>query len=294
MRRILVATDFSTRSDRALRRATLLARQYSAEIAVVHVIDDDQPSRLLKAEKREARNLLDDLAATVSEIDRLQCDTRLTLGEPFQAIAEMAEAVSADVIVMGPHRRQALRDVFIGTTIERTIRQSRRPIIMANAVPAGRYDRILVATDLSDCSVTAIAEARKLGIFGQTETIVVHAFDAPAQSMMSRSSMTMDQMKHYIAEEEERAAGEVAEFLGKVELRPAHTIVRLIELSAPETVRDCAREQKADLVAIGTHGRTGVAKFFLGSVAEEILRRSEVDVLVVPAAGDSARLRQPK
>lgn len=294
MKRILVATDFSTRSDRALRRATLLARQYSAEIAVVHVIDDDQPSRLLKAEQREARNLLDDLAATVSEIDRLQCDTRLMLGEPFQAIAETAEAVSADVIVMGPHRRQALRDVFIGTTIERTIRRSQRPVIMANAVPAGRYDRILVATDLSDCSATAIAKARKLGIFDHTETIVVHAFDAPAQSMMIRSSMTMDQMKDYIAEEEERATGEVAEFLGKVELRPSRSIVQLIELSAPETIRDCVRKQKADLIVVGTHGRTGAAKFFLGSVAEEILRRSEVDVLVVPTASDSPRLQQPQ
>lgn len=294
MKRILVATDFSTRSDRALRRATLLARQYSAEIAVVHVINDDQPSRLMKAEEREARNLLDGLAATVSEIDRLQCETRLMLGEPFQAIAEMAEAASADVIVMGPHRLQALRDVFIGTTIERTIRHSHRPVIMANAVPAGHYDRILVATDLSDGSSKAIAKARKLGILDHTETLVVHAFDVPAQSMMIRSSMTMDQLKDYVAEQEERAADEVREFLEKIELRPSRSIVQLIELSAPETIRDCVRKQKADLVVVGTHGRTGLAKFFLGSVAEEILRRSEVDVLVVPCASDFKRLQQPQ
>ncbi len=258
------------------------------------MIDDDQPPRLLKAQEREARNLLDDLAATVREVDRLPCDTRLDFGEPFQAIAETAEAVHADVIVMGPHRRQALRDVFIGTTIERTIRHSHQPIIMANVVPAGRYDRVLVTTDLSDCSETAVTKARELGILDHVETTVVHAFEAPAQSMMIRSSMTMDQLKDYIAEEEERATGEVAEFLRKVGLRPSRSIVQLTELSAAETLRDCVRKQKVDLVVIGTHGRTGAARFFLGSVAEEILRRSEVDVLVVPIARDSARLDQPQ
>lgn len=284
MKRILVATDFSTRSDRALRRATLLARQYSAEIAVLHVIDDDQPSRLRKAGEREARSMLDDLAATVRDVDHLPCETHLMAGDPFQAIAETAEAVNADVIVMGPHRRQALRDVFVGTTIERTIRHSHRTVVMANAVPAGRYARILVATDLSDCSAAAIASARKLGIFDLAETIMFHAFDTPARSMMIRSSMTMDELKDQIAEGEERATAEIAAFIAKTQLHPARTIVQLIDLSASDAIRDCARKQKADLIVMGTRGRTGVAKFFLGSVAEEVLRRSEVDVLVIPAA----------
>ena len=84
MKRILVATDFSTRSDRALRRAVLLARQHSAEMTIVHVIDDDQPPQLLKAEERESGSLLRELAATVCEIDRVPCDARVAFGEPFR------------------------------------------------------------------------------------------------------------------------------------------------------------------------------------------------------------------
>lgn len=79
MKRILVATDFSTRSDRALRRAILLARQVSAEIILVHVVDDDQPPRLVKAEERAAGHLLNDLAATLREVDRVRCETRVVL-----------------------------------------------------------------------------------------------------------------------------------------------------------------------------------------------------------------------
>lgn len=287
MQRILIATDFSTRSDRALRRATLLAREAAAEIVLVHGVDNDQPPRLVKAEERAAKDLLSDLAATLREVDGVRCETRVVLGEPFQVIAEAAERADADIIVMGPHRRQALRDVFIGTTIERTIRRSPRAVIMANAVPAGNYDRVLIATDFSDSSALAVREARKLGLLDHAEVLVLHAFDAPARSMITRSVMSTDELKDYIAEEEERAGQELSAFLRQVDLRPSRRFVQLIEAPIAEIIRDCVRKQKVDLVVIGTHGRTGPAKFFLGSVAEEILRDSDVDVLVVPADSGS-------
>ncbi|MBX3497859.1 MAG: universal stress protein [Alphaproteobacteria bacterium] len=287
MQRILIATDFSTRSDRALRRATLLAREAAAEIVLVHGVDNDQPPRLVKAEERAAKDLLSDLAATLREVDGVRSETRVVLGEPFQVIAEAAERADADVIVMGPHRRQALRDVFIGTTIERTIRRSPRPVIMANAVPAGNYDRVLIATDFLDSSALAVRKARKLGLLDHAEVLVLHAFDAPARSMITRSVMSTDELKDYIAEEEERAGNELSEFLRRVDLRPSRSFVQLIEAPIAEIIRDCVRKQKVDLVVIGTHGRSGPAKFFLGSVAEEVLRDSDVDVLVVPGDRES-------
>ena len=103
MKRILVPTDFSTRSDRAIRRAALLARQTSAEIILLHVVDDDQPPRLLQSAEREANSLLQELAATMRESDRLSCNARVSLGEPFQTIIDAAEEVDADLLVMGPH-----------------------------------------------------------------------------------------------------------------------------------------------------------------------------------------------
>ena len=62
LERILVATDFSTRSDRALRRGVLLARQASAGLVVAHIVDDDQPHGLVQAERQESTALLHDLA----------------------------------------------------------------------------------------------------------------------------------------------------------------------------------------------------------------------------------------
>ena len=70
MKQIAVATDFSTRSDRALRRAVLLARQRGAALALIHVVDDDQPEYLIKSQRRAAEELLEQTAATIGRVDK--------------------------------------------------------------------------------------------------------------------------------------------------------------------------------------------------------------------------------
>ncbi|UYN97284.1 MAG: universal stress protein [Enhydrobacter sp.] len=284
MKRIFVATDFSTRSDRALRRAVLLARRTSVDIVLVHVVDDDQPARLVTAREREARELLAEFAATLHGVDGVDCDTRVLLGEPSEQIAEAAANLGADVVVMGPHRRQALRDVFVGTTLDRTIRRSGHPIVVANAAPAGPYGRVLVATDFSPGSAAAAKAMRTLRFLDGLEVVVLHAFEASAQRLLVRSSMTMDQWRDYLAQEEARAAEELAKFLKEVNLAPTRGLVRLADPSPAAAIRACARAEKADLVVMGTHGRTGPAKLLLGSVTEDVLRDADIDVLVVPAA----------
>ena len=164
MKTILVATDFSARSDRAIRRAVLLAHTFEAVLHMVHVVDDDQPARIVSAEEGAARALLSEQTRSLREIDGLQSDFSLVFGDPFEGIRASAQELQAGLVVIGPHRRQALKDMFVGTTAERTIRLSSRPILMANAVPAAPYRHALVATDLSDASASAIQTITDLGI----------------------------------------------------------------------------------------------------------------------------------
>ncbi|MBW8319646.1 MAG: universal stress protein, partial [Rhizobium sp.] len=133
----MVATDFSERSDRALRRATLLARQTGASITLVTAVDEDKPRRLVDEEKREAEALLREMSATVRNVDGVPCEARVVLAEPSQAIVQTASESRPDLLVIGPHRRQLFRDIFVGTTAERTIRNAPCPVLMVNATPAG-------------------------------------------------------------------------------------------------------------------------------------------------------------
>jgi nucleotide-binding universal stress UspA family protein len=134
--RIIVATDFSTRSDRALRRGSILAKSTQGSMTLVHVVDDDQPRELVELESGEARKLLAAQAEAHRSIDGIDTSSFVALGDPFQAINKFAEDYDGDLVILGPHRRQILNDVFVGTTAEHTVRNSSLPVLMANAVPA--------------------------------------------------------------------------------------------------------------------------------------------------------------
>lgn len=282
MKRILVATDFSERSDRAVRRATLLAKTSGASLSLVHVIDDDQPKRIIRAEKQAAEAVLKEQTRSLHEIDGLACASRIVLGDPFEGITQAAREDKADLLIIGPHRRQVLKDVFVGTTAERTIRASDRPVLMANGIPVGPYRHILVAVDLSECSGDAVHAVQNLGLEAKAAVSVLHVFDAPAAGLMVRASSTLDQIKDYLADEEERASGELAAFLKELNLKPVRRIMKHNESSVAHTICAAAREASADLIVVGTHGRTGIAKTLLGSVAEELLRSADRDILAVP------------
>lgn len=284
---LLVATDFSTRSDRALRRAILLARRHGAEMILVHVIDDDRQERLVTAERLQAQALLDETAATIRDVDGIRCEARLAFGVPDDALLRVAGEVEADLIVMGPHRRQSLKDVFVGTTVERVIRKSTLPVLMTVAAPGGDHARALIAVDMSESAAAAIAAIRRLELTKGVQTGVAHIFDAPAQGLMLRASTTSRELKDYIAGQRVKASAELDDFLARAELRPDFRLIELAETTPADAILDCARRRKADLLVIGTQGRTGLSRLVLGSVAEGILRRAEIDVLAVPVAADA-------
>jgi universal stress protein E len=104
---ILAATDFSTRSHRALRRAGQLARAKAAKLAIVHVVDDDQPQRLVETEVRESERMLAELIGAVPEMRDVPCDPMVVIGDPFDAIVRTAAAQRADLIVMGARQLSA-------------------------------------------------------------------------------------------------------------------------------------------------------------------------------------------
>src|SRR5687768_14645376 len=113
MDRILVATDFSTRSDRALRRATLISRRVGASLTLAHVVDADQPNRLIASKRAEALSLLEETARTLRADDDIAADPLVEVEDVHTGILEAAEKVGADLIILGPHRSR-LKDVFIG------------------------------------------------------------------------------------------------------------------------------------------------------------------------------------
>lgn len=282
MKTILVATDFSTRSDRAIRRGVLLAKQFGASICLMHAVDDDRPQRFVTAHLEAAEKLLAELSKTTHEVDGVECSHLVVLGDPFLGILEAGDQIGADLQVIGAHRRQLLRDIFTGTTAERTIRQSTRPTLMTNAVPAAAYRHALLGVDFSENCRHAIHAIETLRLADKLIVSPVHIFDAPVKSLMSRSALSPDDIEAYVVGERRRAEARMAPFLHGTKLKVVEATCRPTQSTVANTLFETANELGVDLMVVGAHGTTGIAKFLLGGVAEALLREAQIDVLVVP------------
>lgn len=286
MQKILVATDFSERSDRALRRATLLAKQTGAKLWLVHVVDDDQPRRIVDAEHAAAVRLVSEQAATLRDVDGVECTFQVIFGAPFDGISRATQEISPDLIVVGPHRRQVLRDIFVGTTAERTIRVATRPVLMVNASPAGPYRNVLFATELSEPSGQALAALLSLRLPIAGRLSILHVFDAPALRLAFGHSMGAQGKQDYLREAETEAASALARFLRDFDVGNAARLLRHEETSPANAILDQARTMSADLIAIGTRGKSALTRALIGSVADAVLRASPVDVIAIPPHRD--------
>lgn len=291
MRTILLATDFSTRSDRALRRAVLLARQLAAELLLVHVVDPDRPARLVEAERREAETLLAELADTLCGSDRIGCRFALRMGESFEGVLAAAAESGADLVVLGPPRRQLLRGVLTGTTAERVIRAGAVPVLIANGVPAAPYRRVLLATDLSAGAEAAAAAMVRLGLDRLGTLAAVHVYPTTTPTLLLRTPVTAGEAESLRVQERREAAAGLARFLAETGLARARRLVFAGDRPIANLLLDVAGRLRADLLVLATRGKVGLGKRLLGSVAEELLRSAELDLLMVPPGREPSEPR---
>lgn len=281
--RFLATTDFSTRSHRALRQAGLLAQRVSAELHIVHVVDDDRPMQIQDLEMREAKRILEEQIQAMPELASIRCFPEIVVGDPFDGILRSASALKPDLIVMGQHRRQLLRDILIGTTIERVVRAGSFPVLMVNNEAQRRYERVVVAVDMSATSALAISTARKTGLL-ETVPTLVHAFEASAKGKLKIADAERSAIEHYVAGERTRARAELTDFLAAHQLLEGRWPVRVEEGAASDVLSRVVKEMKPDLLVMGTRGRSKLVTTLIGSVTEECLRSYDVDVLAVPPA----------
>lgn len=267
---ILVTTDLSVRSDRSVDRGLALANQLDMDALVLHVIDG-----------RTARPAAHDrvIALFMDDFGPLAPGARFTteFGESAEVIANVAARNESPIVVAGVSHLNEAKDLVLGTTVERLVRESPAPVLVVKRRPRKPYDRLLIASDLSESSREALETAARL--FPAAALRMIHVYRAPFQGFLNRESV--------IDYTRSQAECELNHFLRK--LAP-QTRRRLdVVLQEGETISgaiaDAASDWVADLVVAGSHGRSGIAHALIGSRAVEILDFVPLDTLVVRARG---------
>lgn len=281
--KLLVASDLSLRSEVALQRAVVLAEQLQAQITLLHVVDNELPLGLKTAYMQDANSVLQESLAQMQK-GNSAVDVVVRVGDPFQTISEVANEIQADLIVVGSYRRQILKDTFVGTTAERVIRMSGRPVLMVNRKPEKLYKKTLLAVDLSPISEQVLGNAAKFGLLATTECSLAHAFVAVPQDRMAYAGPD----RHLTPEEVEAARKAVLPDLEKLVATQTWSKgkPRLIleEGNAIKLIADSVQATGADILVLGVQGYGAVKRLLIGSVASKLLSQVDCDVLAVPFA----------
>ena len=150
LKRILVPTDFSESSERALKYAVRLGKPYKAEIVVLHVfhlkeylallsqrddVDSGTANQVLEASKNGASEKLEDLVRRLGDKDVVLLPI-LLIGVPFEEIVRYAGEYQIDLIVMPTHGRTGLAHFLLGSTAERVISHSDCPVVVIRTRPS--------------------------------------------------------------------------------------------------------------------------------------------------------------
>ncbi len=281
MKRILVAIDFSEHAERALEWAGELAKRFGAELELVTSVfvvplasgphSLGVPPDYLRNAREQAESQLDAIAARLSREGVRACCT-VVHEDPSSGLCARAAETRADLIAIGTRGRSGLSHVLLGSVAERTARLAACPVLSVHAgSPAPRELRkLVVPMDFSAPALAALALARTLVEPGG-ELALVHAI-APVLSAGSPERPLEDPR----AEEWARAEFEKLRASGAA--ASAHLEIRYG--AADAVVVDAASEIGADAIVMGTRGRSGITRMFLGSVAERVLRRALQPVFV--------------
>lgn len=280
LKSILVASDLSSRAKPAVQRAVQLADATGAKLAVLHVVEDDLVESRVREEISNAETFLSDQIAGLGAPSH--AEVAVVSGHAFHAIGEEARVREADLIVMGAHRRQFLRDVFVGTTIERVTRTAGRPVLMANSKTGERWRKVLIATDMSDASGHAARKAHELGLLDGADVTFVHGYAPITRQMMTHAGIPTERVHAEAEKEFQSTRREIGRFIQSLDLGDLSYNARIIEGVGADAIAGLVEQAKPDLLVIGTRGLSGVKRLFLGSVAQELMGSVDVDVLAVP------------
>lgn len=279
-KRILVPMDGSPLSDRIVAQVRRLLVRQDAEVVLLTVVDPtaskddrlelDERVQRAKDHLNGVRDALVDQGAVVT--------VEVATGEPVATIVERARRIGAELVCMATHGRTGLSRWVRGSVAEAVVRSSTVPVFLANpnALDAAggelRIGRILVPLDGSDVSV---------GVLPSVEAIA-RLYDA--EVILLRVEWTVP-MATYPAEVATlRPPREVEALLEphRRRLEAAGLRVRSIAAYGPEAseILDAADREQVDLVAMSTHGRSGVSRWVFGSVAEQVIRHCGRPLLV--------------
>ena len=273
MKRIIVPIDFSEQSEFALEAAANLAQKYGSELIVLHMLElsnailttngtaiNDEAVFYLKLAEQKFEAFLDK-----PYLEGVKVTPIVKHFKVFSEVNEVADEHQANLIVMGSQGASGVKEALIGSNTEKVVRNSDIPVLVIKHNPILLdFENAVFASDFSDDAVKPYINAKvtfdKLG--AKMHLVYVNSPDGNF-----RSSAEIDKKVSLFLK---KADGDLSN-ISKVNV--------VSDYSIEKGILNFASIIGADLIAVATHGRKGLAHFFEGSISEDIANHSTLPVM---------------
>ena len=294
LKNIVVGVDFSHFSRCALKQAARIAGWNQAKMHVLHIVDTSMVNHLKEfwgcrralIGSQEAVEKIRDSALTQlkelvagSEPQDGSVDMDVMTGTPFLELLRRVRDNSADLLVLGSNGSSDPSN-GAGVLATKCVRKAATKVLLVRADHAGPFQNVVVCVDFSESSHRVIEQAIRVAQQDGASLHLLHVFSPPWKRANYVPQPSPEDEQHHSDSLRERM---------QVALQPFESEIR--ELQVETKVAENARESDgivkfigdsaADLVVVGTRGRTGIRAVLLGTVAERIVRESPCSVLAV-------------
>ena len=270
MKTIIVPIDFSEQSEYALKVAASLAKKHDSEILALHMLElneamisssegfhPEQTVFLLKLAEKRINEFLDKpYLSGVKKITPIIKHFKV-----FGEVNEVAEKHNADIIIMGSHGTDGLKEIFVGSNAEKVVRNSDIPVlVIKDEIEDFKVDDFVFACAFKEESLVAFQRAKSFADKLGAELHLVY-INTPGDNFLSNSD----------------AYEKIAKYM---QMAGTGKEVRIYnDYSVEKGVLNFSDAISADVIGIPTHGRKGLSHFFMGSIGEDIANHSKIPVI---------------
>jgi len=300
-KKILVPLDGSTISEGVLPYARAFATALHVPVHLLQIMDTETliPSdaasqgrfhNILTAEREHNGDYLKEIASSFPEPTAVSCSVRI--GKPAEVIIEVAAGDLDTLIAMTTHGRSGIRRWLLGSVAEKVLHGAENDVLLIRAIEpieerraAAHMQRVVVPLDGSELAEKAVPCAVELAKKMNLELMLIRVYLMPGVAYPTGSYAPDWNLLD--RETRERATEYLQMQIGKLRNEGLERVsLKVLEGSAAEKIIGVGRESPGSMIAMSTHGASGVGRWLLGSVTERVIRHSETAVLVVRAKRD--------
>ena len=273
MKKIIVPIDFSEHSEYALKTAVKLAKQYNSEVLALHMLEMsdlmltasdglqyEKATFFIKLSEQKFEEFL-----KKDYLEGVKVTPIIKHFKVFSEVDEVAKKHNANLIVMGSHGASGVKEFFVGSNTERVVRHSEIPVLVVkNKVTDINFETVVFACDFSEEAIKPYKNAVKM--FDKINSKMYFVYVNLPNERFKSSAQIEKQVANFFI----KAEGNLDK------MKDVHYVS---DYTVEDGILNFSLKVGADIIAIPTHGKKGLAHFFTGSIGEDVANHATLPVM---------------